>query len=106
MSWLIWRLGWAGLGSGAGFSFGNWAALAYWAGLGWAGLGWAGLGLAWLGWAGLAGLRLEPDLNLGEFCDWNLDLGWVGLEIDGLGGSTPAMTSNFYVFLYCATKPT
>ena len=26
-------------------------------------------------------------------------LGWVGLEIDGLGGSTPAMTSNFYLFL-------
>ena len=74
-------------------------------------MGWAGLG--WLGWAGSAGLggwaepdfefkgflRLEPDLNFGKFCDWNLVLGWVGLEIDGLGGSTPAMTSNFYLFL-------
>ena len=33
------------------------------------------------------------------FCDWNLVLGWVGLEIDGLGGSTPAVTSNFHLFL-------
>ena len=33
------------------------------------------------------------------FCDWNLVLGWVGLEIDGLGRSTEAMTSNFYLFL-------
>ena len=44
-------------------------------------------------------LRLEPDLNLGDFCDWNLVLGSVGLEIDGLGSSTPAMTSNFHLFL-------
>ena len=35
-------------------------------------------------------MRLETDY---------LVLGWAGLEIDGLGGSTPATTSNFYLFL-------
>ena len=76
----------------------------------WAGLGWGcGSGGAWwLGWgagvgAGLLSLELDfLGLGLGGragFCDWNLVLGWVGLEIEGLGGSTPATTSNFYLFL-------
>ena len=51
-------------------------------GLGWPG-GWAALDLGW---------AVEPDFEFGV-------LGWVGLEIDGLGGSTLAMTINFYLFL-------
>ena len=56
--------------------------------------GWAGAGLGGLGGHGTRSFALEFGL-----CDWNLVLGWVGLEIDGLGGSTPAMTSNFSLFL-------
>ena len=71
-----------------------------------------GPGLAWEGsGAGAGVLRLEPDflrlgfavcdwkLNQFGFCDCDLVLGWVGLEIEGLGRSTEAMTSNFYLFL-------
>ena len=56
------------------------------------------LGGGWgLGAGGRAG-GLEIDLEF-RFCDRNLVLCWSGLEIDGLGGSTPATTSNFYLFL-------
>ena len=101
-----------GLGLGLGLGVG--------AGLGWAVVA-AGTGLSQKltvygaplglgrGGAGAGVLRLEPDfLKLGfatgnwfefGFCDWNLVLGWVGLEIDGLGRSTAAMTSNFYLCL-------
>ena len=48
----------------------------------------------WLSWV----LRLDTETDFG-FCDWHLVLGWVGLEIDGLGRSTESMTSNFYLFL-------
>ena len=63
------------------------------------GLGFCGLLRAG---AGAGVLRLEPDfletdLNLGLRLEPGF--GWVGLEIDGLGDSTPAMTSNFYLFL-------
>ena len=65
-----------------------------------------GARLAGLGWEGSGALRLEPDfLRSGfekliefGFCDWNLVLGWVGLEFEGLGRSTAAMTSN-HLFL-------
>ena len=49
-------------------------------------------------WAGLGGGRSFEFCDWIGFCDWHLVLGWVGLEIDGLGGSTPAMKSNFYLF--------
>ena len=94
--------GWAGLGCGG---CGHWAEPEI-DGL-WGSAG-AQLGLG-RGGAGAGVLRLEPDLpKLGfatgnwfefGFCDWNLVLGWVGLEIDGLGRSTAAMTSNFYLCL-------
>ena len=67
-----------------------------WAGLGWGDWGWAWgvgprLGLDWagLGWAG-KGVGRGRSFATGAwfdfgFCDWNLVLGWVGLEIEGLG---------------------
>ena len=54
-----------------------------------------GLGLGW-GWrAGLGGVGGGGAVISNYF----VVLGWVRLEIDGLGGSTLAMTSNFYLFL-------
>ena len=52
-----------------------------------AGLGWGGVGLAGLGWAGLG---WEEFWN-----EWNLVLGWVGLEIDGLGGLNASNDKKF-----------
>ena len=48
-----------------------------------------------MGWGGIFWGVLRKE----RFCDRNLVLGWAGLEIDGLGGSTPATKSNFYLFL-------
>ena len=59
--------------------------------IGW-GLGAGGWGLGAGGGLGFRGIDFG-------FCDWNLVLGWVGLEIDGLGSSMEAMTSNFYLIL-------
>ena len=59
--------------------------------------GWAGR-WEWGG-AGAEVLRLEPDQRLETDLTLGLVLGRVGLEIDGRGGATPAMTTNFYLFL-------
>ena len=68
------------------------------AGLGWAGLwGWVFRLLSCFGNWGLgAGAGAGAGLELGA---GGLAWGRVGLEIDGLGVSTQATTSNFYVFL-------
>ena len=78
-------LGWAG-GWGLKLVLG----LAGGRALGWA--GWLGLGCGWAAWGMGAGLSAGPQGGGG----WAK----LGLEIDGLGGSTPAMTSNFYLFLF------
>ena len=94
-----------GLGAGGwGLKAGRGLGLGAGTGAGWGGAG-LGLGLARAGaggWADCAG-GLGGWVGLGEFCigncDRNMVLCWSGLEIDGLGGSTPATTSSFYLFL-------
>ena len=94
-------MGAGGLGVGAwGLRAGGSGGWGWGLGAAW-GLGGGGWGLgAWVAWGagGAPGLGPEIDSNL-VFGDWNLVLGWVGREIDGLGGSTLATTSNFYLFL-------
>ena len=55
----------------------------------------AGAGLGVAGWAG----RGWGGGGGAVISNYFVVLGWVRLEIDGLGGSTLAMTSNFYLFL-------
>ena len=84
---------------GAGFEFG-WGrvvwrvGLGLGAGLGGWGVGWAGswsLGAGWgLGGWGQTMERLEFGFEM---------IAGFGFESDGLGGSTQAMTNNFYLFL-------
>ena len=82
------RAGARGDGAGGGGCLGAWGGR----------VGAGGWGLTAWGAGGAPGLGPEIDSNL-VFGDWNLVLGWVGREIDGLGGSTLATTSNFYLFI-------
>ena len=77
-------LGWAACWAALKLDSGSWAGQKW----GW---GWGWVGGGGLGWAGLGGGAV--------ISNYFVVLGWVRLEIDGLGGSTLAMTSIFYLFL-------
>ena len=103
-------LGVLGVGAGGGWGLGVGGGEG-WAGVGVGAAGGAGVGAFDFGWkktvGGLGGAAWEGGGGGGRsfvtgtwvLRDWSLVLGWVGLEIDGLGRSTAAMTSNFYLFL-------